>query len=52
MENQINREIEEKEGLLQDVENPVDLKIMPLQHHKKVLLSASQYGLKYRSKKI
>lgn len=47
MGNRINREIEEKESLLQDIENPVDLKIMPLQHHKKVLLLAGQYGLKY-----
>lgn len=47
MGNRINREIEEKEGLLQDIENPVDLKIMPLQYHKKVLLLTSQYGLKY-----
>lgn len=47
MENRIDREIEEKEGLLQDIENPADLKIMPLQHHKKRLLLANEYGLKY-----
>lgn len=47
MENRINREIEEKEGLLQDIENLVDLKITPLQHHKDVLLNFLQYGLKY-----
>lgn len=47
IENRINREIEEKEGLLQDIENPVDLKITPLQHHKDVYLTLAQYGLKY-----
>lgn len=48
MEKRMEREIEEKEGLLQDVENPVDLKIMPLSHFKKTLLYASHYGLKYQ----
>ena len=32
---------------MQDIENPVDLKITPLQHHKDVLLTLVQYGLKY-----
>lgn len=47
MQNRIDREIEEKEGLLQDIENPVDLKLFPLTHHKDVLLSAKEYGLQY-----
>lgn len=47
MEERIDREIEEKEGLLLDIENPVDLKICPLEHHKKVLLFANEYGLQY-----
>ena len=51
MEERIDREIKEKEGLLQDIENPVDLKIFPLEHHKKVLLSASEYGLQYADAK-
>lgn len=51
MEERIDREIEEKEGLLQDIENPVDLKIFPLEHHKKVLLSASEYSLRYADAK-
>ncbi|MDD6812181.1 MAG: ABC-F type ribosomal protection protein [Lachnospiraceae bacterium] len=46
-ERRIQTEIEEKEGLLQDIENPADLKIMPLQHHKEVLLRAEKYGLSY-----
>jgi lincosamide and streptogramin A transport system ATP-binding/permease protein len=48
MEKRIEREIEEKEGLLQDVENPVDLKIMPLAHFKETLLYVNHYGLRYQ----
>ncbi|MBD5544110.1 MAG: ABC-F type ribosomal protection protein [Lachnospiraceae bacterium] len=51
MENRINKEIMEKEGLLQDIENPVDLKIFPLKHHKKVLCSIIEYGLGYETSK-
>lgn len=47
MEKRINREIEEKEGLLADLEQPVDLKLMPLLHHKEVLVNVKDYGLKY-----
>ena len=47
LEGRMKREIEEKEGLLQDIETPVDLKIMPLKHHKNVLVSAREYGLQY-----
>lgn len=47
METRINQEIQEKEGLLQDIESNVDLKIMPLQHHKEILVSAESYGLQY-----
>ena len=45
MEVRLDREIQEKEGLLKDIENPVDLKIYPLQHHKEVLISAKDYSL-------
>ncbi len=48
MEQRIEKEIQMKEGLLQDIESPVDLKIMPLKHHKDVLVSAYEYGLKYK----
>ncbi len=51
MENRIAREIEEKEGLLQDIETPIDLKIMPLQHYKKVLLRVRDYSLGYTDAK-
>ena len=47
MQNRISREIEEKEGLLQDIENPIDLKLMPLKYYKEVLVSARGYGIGY-----
>ena len=46
-ETRIDREIEEKEGLLGDIEHVVDLKIMPLRFHKEVLIEAYDLGLKY-----
>ncbi len=49
MEKRIADEIEQKEGLLQDIERPVDLKIMPLQHHKEVLIAARDYGIAYQN---
>lgn len=36
MEMRIEKEIEEKEGLLQDIESTVELKLVPLSHHKKL----------------
>lgn len=47
MERRLEREIKEKEGLLEDIEEPVSLKIMPLDHYKKRLLTADKYSLKY-----
>ena len=47
MEKRIDREIEEKEGLLADLEQSVDLKIMPLKHHKKSLVNIREYSLQY-----
>ena len=49
IESRMEKEIQEKEGLLVDIENPVDLKIKPLEHFKKKLLSADKYGLQYVS---
>ncbi len=49
MEQRIGREIEEKEGLLQDLETPVDLKILPLSHHKTTLVNVRDYSLKYEN---
>lgn len=47
MEKRIDREIAEKEGLLNDIESPANLKIFPMEHHKEILLSVKDYGLKY-----
>lgn len=48
MERRIDREIEEKEGLLQDVEQVADLKLMPMKHHKDCLVRADGYSLRYQ----
>ena len=47
-EKRVDREIEEKEGLLQDIENVVDLKVMPLEYHKNILVDAQKLSLSYR----
>lgn len=47
MEMRIEREIGEKEGLLQDIESPIELKLMPLTHHKKTLVNVKDYGVRY-----
>lgn len=47
MEKRMNREIEEKEGLLQDLETPVDLKLVQLSHHKNTLVNMKDYSLRY-----
>ena len=46
-EKRIEKEIEEKEGLLQDIENPIELKMNVLEHHKEMWIRASQYGMSY-----
>ncbi len=46
-EHRIEREIEEKEGLLQDIEKEINLKVMPLKHHKDVLILARDLSLQY-----
>lgn len=47
-ENRLLAEIEEKEGLLNDIEEVTELKIMPLKYHKERLLFARDYSLKYK----
>ena len=49
IEKRISDEIEQQEGLLQDIERPAELKLMPLQHHKEVLISARDYGIAYQT---
>ena len=46
-EKRIDREIEEKEGLLQDIEQVDDLKLSPLRFHKEILVNAYDMSLKY-----
>ena len=48
MEIRMQKEIEEKEGLLQDLENPAELKLTPLTHRKEVLVRAEKFGMRYR----
>ncbi len=48
MEKRIEREIEEKEGLLQDIESSKDLKLFQLTHHKKLLVNVKEYSLQYK----
>ena len=47
MERRMDREIEEREGLLQDLETPVDLKLVQLTHHKQRLVNVNDYGVRY-----
>ena len=46
-EKRIDREIEEKEGLLKDIESIRDLKLTPLAYHKEVLIRAKELSLRY-----
>ncbi len=46
-ERRMEREIEEKEGLLQDIENPVELRLNPLTYHKETLVLAKDYSAGY-----
>lgn len=45
----MDREIKEKKGLLVDLEKPVDLKMMPLLHHKNRLVDLRDYSVQYRN---
>ncbi|MGN0375181.1 MAG: ribosomal protection-like ABC-F family protein [Butyrivibrio sp.] len=51
MKKRINREIEEKEGLLSDLEKVPDLKLMSLTHYKKTLVNVREYSVKYDASK-
>ena len=46
-EKRMDREIEEKEGLLSDLEQEIDLKVMPLKHYKERLIECRELSLKY-----
>ncbi len=49
-EKRMEREIEEKKGLLADIERPVDLKLQPLSYHKERLVYAKQFSARYEPK--
>ncbi len=46
-EKRMEQEIEEKEGLLQDIEQVVGLKLNPLSFHKDILIDANQLSIGY-----
>lgn len=48
MKNRIDREIQEKEGLLADLEETADLKLTPLSHRKEILADVRDYTLMYQ----
>lgn len=45
MEQRMQREIEEKEELLKDIERMADLKIMPMSHYKDTYIRAKEYSV-------
>ena len=47
-EKRISGEIEEKEGLLKDIEKITDLKLTPLRHHKDRLIECRDFSLQYK----
>ena len=49
-EKRIDREIAEKEGLLSDIEEPVELKLFPTEYYKKRIIFAKDLNLSYRLK--
>ncbi len=50
-EKRIDREIEEKEGLLQDIEKVSELKLEPLRFYKDILIDANDLSLRYEGSK-
>lgn len=51
LKNRIEREIKEKEGLLADLEEPAELKMMPLVYHKNTLITVRDYSVMYEDAK-
>ena len=49
MENRIAHEIEEKEGLLNDIERTAELRLSPLVHHKNILVNIRDYSFSYKN---
>ncbi len=48
-EKRMERQIEEKEGLLNNIDSACDLKLMPMTHYKKTLIEARELSLTYPS---
>ncbi len=48
MEKRISHEIEEKEGLLSDIERVPDLRLSMLEHHKSTLIDLKDYSFTYK----
>ena len=48
----IEREIRSKEGLLQDIEKSVDLKLMPQKYYKDTLIYAQDYTFQFRDQEL
>lgn len=48
----IEREIRSKEGLLQDIEKSVDLKLMPQKYYKDTLIYAQDYTFQFRNQEL
>ncbi len=51
MERRIDREIQEKEGLLQDLERPVELKLTQMVHYKTELVRLQDFSFRYAGMK-
>lgn len=52
LERRQQQAVKEKQGLLKEIENPAELKIMPLNHHKEVYLTCRELGLSYGSQPV
>lgn len=50
-QNRMERSIEQKEGLLKDIEETIDLKLQPLSYHKKRLIECRDFSMKYKDGK-
>lgn len=52
IEKRIEREIEEKEGLLTDIERVKELKLSPMTYHKRVLVNFRDYSFRYADSEV
>ena len=51
-EKRIDREIQAREGLLADIEEPVPLKLNPLAYHRERLLSCKDLAIRYKGRAV